>query len=654
MPIANRVKVVTTSTTSLLFVFLAMISVSAELTRVDVTAAVRSAGDERVVTANITQSTRAGGGSIKSAFDGNASSTLSESLFSEYSWWGDQSVKDAYDNGGVTLEYAINSDFEEGKDIVIDGYSIMSADSISHIPRRMPSTWMFQAYDDDQSEWVTLDEHTAFMSWNKSFTYNGTTQYGADFHFVNSKAYRQYRFLITAQYWMTEGTWSEEDATSQGQGALVISEIQLWGYIGENIDGLAYEGEIDLTEAVRRVGSWARSVSANIKAFNNNANYAYTNAFDGSAVTSGGADRLFAGYAQSVSNAYINGGAYIEYEFDDLYAHGADIVVTGYSIVTGRDQLHAFFRLPCDWKFQAYDEEKSEWTSLDEYENFKLWDNTMNWNEGYQIGFDFAITNSASYRRYRLLITKQVWGTVDGFNPSESNMGALQISEIRLLGYMGKNIAGTIETVPAEYPLRFAEWGTVKYGNYTATSPTISNSTYTTLGDTLENIFNTNKADRGFCWLNDADGHTNEIPFYLFYELTEAEMAEKSVKLTNYVIEVNKQWDGWDVGLPCSWQLEAKYQDEWVVIDARSNYKDWGESSFTYTNVTGTACCGSFEIAEKRQFSSTRYRLKVTALSGKYDDRDFFMLSELTLNGTWGDNIVRTEPLWPGFLIIVR
>ncbi len=81
---------------------------------------------------------------------------------------------------------------------------------------------------------------------------------------------------------------------------------------------------------------------------------------------------------------------------------------------------------------------------------------------------------------------------------------------------------------------------------------------------------------------------------------------------------------------------------------------NWDERIFTYANGTGTACYGSFEIAEDRQFSSTRYRLKATALAGKYNNRDLFMLSELTLNGTWGDNIVRKEPLWPGVTIIFR
>ncbi len=617
--------------------------------RIDVTAAVREAGDKRTVTANITQSTRPGGGSIASAFDGKAS-VLTEALFSEYCYGGTQPVKDAYANGGVTLEYQIASDFEAGKDIVIDGYSIMTGSNVSHAQRRLPSTWKFQAYDEEQADWITLDEWNGFMSW-KSPTFDGQTQYGADFHFVNSKAYRRYRFLITAQYWITEGVWTEADALDSGKGALVISEIQLWGYVGENIDDKIYAGAIDLTEAVRRVGPDARKISANITKYGEG--YELENAFDGSAVTSGGTDRFFSGYAQ-VSNAYEHGGAYIEYEFDSLYAHGADIVVTGYSIMTGRDHLYAFLRLPCDWKFQAYDEARSEWTTLDEYENFKLWDNTLAWNGGSQVGFDFAITNSAAYRRYRLLITRQVWGTIDGYNPSQSNMGALQISEIRLLGHVGKDIAGTIETASAEYPLRFVDWATVKYGTYTATTPTITGSAYTSLGDSLEHIFNGKKEDRGFCWLNDAEGHTGEIPFYLSYELPESAMAGRTVKLTNYVIEVNKTFNGWDVGLPRSWQLEAKYGDKWIVIDRRSDFNDWGERSFTYANGEGTACYGSFAIAEDRQFSSTRYRLRVDSLAGKYNNRNLFMLSENTVDGTWGVDIVRREQRLGGLHVIFR
>lgn len=91
------------------------------LTRVDVTAAVRDAGDLRTVTANITP--LSADYALEKAFDGKAAAQT-DGFFSNYDNAGKTPVKDAYAAGGIELTYAIDAAFEAGKDIVVDGYSI--------------------------------------------------------------------------------------------------------------------------------------------------------------------------------------------------------------------------------------------------------------------------------------------------------------------------------------------------------------------------------------------------------------------------------------------------------------------------------------------------------------------------------------------------
>lgn len=98
----------------------ALLGESAEaigLARQDVTAAVRADGDKKTVTVNGISRT---GFEIEKAFDGKAS-VQGDCLLLNYVEGTDTTVKSAYAAGGVALEYAIDTTFEPGKDIVVDG-----------------------------------------------------------------------------------------------------------------------------------------------------------------------------------------------------------------------------------------------------------------------------------------------------------------------------------------------------------------------------------------------------------------------------------------------------------------------------------------------------------------------------------------------------
>ena len=421
------------------------------LTRIDVTAAVREAGDLRTVTANVT--TRSETYALEKAFDGKTAAQ-EDGLFSDYFIGGkDGPVKDAYAAGGVTLEYAIDAEFAPGKDIVIDGYSILSVGAHAFI--RMPGTWQFQAFDETSGSWVTLDERTAYAGW-KEVKGTADTPDRADgrFRFVNSKSYRKYRFLITAPYWKTSGKLTEETAKESNQGALQISEIQLFGYVADNIDGKVNTGLLDLTAFVRESGDEFRKVTSNLKAVSDNK---LENLFDGTGTT-----RFFSNYADSVKHAYKDGGAWVEYAFDEAFAPGADIIVTGYSIFcsTSSDFAHVLRRMPCDWAFQGYDEAAKDWKTLDAYHDFTCWE-TIDDGGATGLGFRFNFTNSVSFLKYRLLVTR-AFCIRNGDDPAKNNYGAIQLSEVRLFGYQGKDIAGTVGHEAAEHALKLTQWATTK------------------------------------------------------------------------------------------------------------------------------------------------------------------------------------------------
>lgn len=613
------------------------------LTRLDVTAAVREAGDAKTVSANVT--VRSPSYALEKAFDGKASD-ITDGLFSDYDFNGATPVKDAYAAGGVTIEYAIGDTFAPGKDIVIDGYSILAATNIAHIANRMPSTWKFQGFDESARDWVTLDERTAYVGWSEGISYDETPQLGSRFRFANARAYRRYRFLITAAYWQTAGVWTEDEATKNNKGALAISEIQLFGYVGDGIDGKAGMGLLDLTEAVREVGDACRHVGSNLTFLESVGSLGHL--VDGLPGT-----RIFADYEPSVKSAYESGGAWVEYAFDEAFAPGADIVATGYSILcsTNSNFSHVLKRMPCDWKFQGYSETAKDWVTLDAYHDFTCWE-TVDCAGTPCLGFRFDFPNSAAFRRYRLLVSRQYWGRA-GINPVDANYGAFQLSELQIFGFLGKGIAGTVEQGASERerPLKLTQWATVSDVDGGSAKypppfqPTISNSTASVLASSsLEALFDGLHHSRLLC--------TPTLPFDVYYEIpTNMFLVGKDVVLTNYVLEVDTTFANYAARLPKNWRLEAFADGRWIALDKRTWGGDgWTEVPFTYGDINHKAYTAAFEIPAERRFAATRYRLRVQSLAGATD----FQLCELTLNGVWGTAIANPPPERTGALLVIR
>ena len=638
------------------------------LTRIDVTAAVRAAGDGlATATANVATYS---GYEVANVFDGVAVTTSGNNVADNEVRAGMFSTfvvaTNAYAKGGLEIVYEISDSYETGKDVVIDGYSILTGSNVASAFNRLPGTWQFQGYDAAAGAWVTLDEHTAYAGWKTKtdgLAYDGTTCVGNVFHFLNSRAFRKFRLLVTAPYWRTAGVWTDEEAAKNNGGAFALTEMQLFGYVAEGIDGTVYPGSdevVDLTAAVRGIDDGWRTVKTNCKEY-----YAVANAFDG-VVNS---DNRFFSYATDVATGVAaDGGAWIEYDFSDEFASGADVVVSGYSLTIASSFGDSLRRQPSDWQFQAYDATKGAWVTLDEYSDFRFWETTTE-NDTAVLTARFDFANPSAYRRYRLFITRQYFNWA-GCPSKKDALDAVQFSEIRLFGHLGKGIAGTVATEQPKRPLAFADWRfkTVTQPGLVVTNwlnavITNSSSTYAqSLVDT-QRLFNTNRYDRAFFYL-DNDGATGESPFDVCFELPDdVFLASKDVVLTNYVMELSSVWADREKSVPQAWRLEAFADGRWIALDRRSaSSVTWTKEPFWWPkdNKTGaelteydlyTARC---EIAEAKRFSATKYRLRVTQPGVNGAGRTCFHLGELTLNGFWGVDVANPPPKPKGLAVIVR
>ena len=604
------------------------------LTRIDITKAVRDAGaGMHSVSANINFHNTY---TLEMAFDGSALKSSS----ADWAFSAVDNVTNAIASGGVEIVYEISSSYETGNYVIVDGYSIMNGSGQTQARNRLPSSWTFQGYDESSSSWTTLDSYADFTGWG-DLTYGGSEQFGANFHFLNSTPYRKYRLVITKQVWDTMGIDPSLDKYKYNVCALLLSEIQLFGYVADSVPAIGGD-KVDLTSYVRSTDGSFGTIASNMK---QNNSYPLSNLVDGN-----GADFYFSAQAD-VATAYAAGGGYIEYDVSERFAHGSDIVVTGYSIMapTNTPINYPLYRMPCDWKFQGYNESASEWNTLDEYSGFKAWDK-FDFDGTGQYGFDFSFTNSVPYRKYRLLITRQCY---DWYGiPADSGAGGMRLGEIRLFGYVGIGIAGTVGLDKPQFAFDYPEWEKLTdnigtYGRRYLFDPIVSNSTCYSESTGATKLFNGDEADRLFCYLTDGD-----LPFGIYFSITNGEfLLEKDLVLTNYTLEVATTWGQYASRVPLSWTFEAYGDDRWIKLDTQNNFSGWTMESGLYK--------ATFAIPEEKTFSATQYRLVIKSIVPNTTQKDgidttVLQLSEVKLDGTWGVGIANRTPNRPGLSIIFR
>ena len=220
----------------------------------------------------------------------------------------------------------------------------------------------------------------------------------------------------------------------------------------------------------------------------------------------------------------------------------------------------------------------------------------------------------------------------------------MQFSEIRLHGYAGRSIAGTVGSDGGEgNALDITEWGRKCF------TPVLSHSDCEEVisGFTVTNVFNgIYKTDWVLFTLG--DGY---LPFCVNYEIPSTYLPDVDFIVTNYTVSVRNDVSDYMNRSPCTWRLEG-YCDEqarWVAIDRQSNYGGW------VTDSGKTCHSADISIASNR-YAFRKYRMKVFSVNGisDYTKKLQLALTEVVLNGMWGKGIAAEIPPPAGFMVIVH
>lgn len=524
------------------------------------------------------------------------------------------------------LCYTVPDTFCAGEDIVVTGvvFAVGRAKSDGSQPftnyeTRMPLAWTLEG-SNGAGAWENIVTVTNQSGYSLS-KHNGVSDvYSGSCDIANSTSYRSYRITITK---------NTGDATYMIQ----LTEVKLLGFYGGSYSFAPCRE--DLTAAARGIPSACTISSPNLTAAMGGAiAMSVDKAFDGS-VTDGGTDRFLA-TADSTAAAFAGGGAIVEYDFNDEFRCGGDIVVTGYTLDTqtsqgGSDGSVALQRMPKSWVFEAYDESAGAWVELDGYDGFMEWE-TRDVGGYSQYITDFSFPNTKSYRKYRFRIAALNGGT------------QVQFSEIRLRGYVGKSIAGTVGSDGGEgNALDITYWGRNFFTPVLSNSECASVISGTSVTNAFDGIYRTN-----WTLFTLGDGY---FPFGICYEIPASYLPDVEFIVTNYEVSVRNDVTDYIERSPRKWRLEGycEEQSRWVVIDRQSDYDAWVTDS-------DKACRTSCISVAGNRYAFRKYRVNVGSVNGysTYAKAWQLALTEIVLKGMWGKGIAAEVPQPSGMTVIVR
>lgn len=611
----------------------------------DITKLVRETGNIRTITSNFAQYQNSMG--FDRLFNGSYASN--DRLLASYGS-GDGPAAIAYANDGeCRIEYEIGSLFRPGEEIVVSSYQIIANASSTHAKIRLPRSWRLEAYDEASAEWQLLDEQTD--AGVMTSTVDGQNVYLLNVASVPVvKSARRFRLSITSQQWSRNP--DQYPADSNNIRGLQIGEIRFFGYVGPRASAIApRNGRVDITENIRRIGDSYRIVSCNAEAYNSV--YTVSKIFDGSSLAGldRGYDRYLAKNWGVVNAAFAAGGLSVDYEISANYCTNSDVIVNGYEIMSGYGKTYALRRMPASWKFQGYDAGTGQWQTLDEYVNFHQWETNRTYkgildgvwsDDEQQIGHSFTFRNNRSYRKYRLLVTRLYVQDLSRVTlTDDSTQGSMQLSEVRLFGYVGENIAGgTIGTTDSELrPFVFStskkDMENRQYYDYALSRSEVDAEV---IAGTVTNLFDGSEANR-VVWTI-----TNHRPLDIECDLNDT-FAGHEMVLTNYRFSISRSFANLAVRLPKRWEIRAMAGGRWVKIDSRTvdPPTEWADD--------GTTLSLSVPLPENT-LSSHRYLIRIFDVGGMLNDGYHLQLGEISLSGTWGVGV--SKPYEPeGFIFIV-
>jgi len=548
-------------------------------------------------------------------------------------WWERQSY--LVETGPVDFTLTVPDEFLPGEDVVVTAVTFAvgayneTGGTHKDYTTRFPKAWKLEGSNDGET-WSILGNVTDFSYCVRRDYESYFDTYEATVDYCNWQSYRRYRLTVSAQ-------------GGASNYFLQLSEIKLWGLFGGHV--VRPEPQVrDLTADARQKGN-RRLLGTNVEW--NDSWYPLANVFNGTC-TSASTDRFLSDAASTVSILATN-GVWISYEFPDAYACGGDVIVTGYTLDVNKSFGNSLNRMPRDWKFQAYDESKSAWVTLDECRNFTQWE-TVSVDEQDQYATTFTFANSVPYRKYRLFITAQYYHS---WSIPESSR-SVQLSEIRLFGYADKNIAGSVGTTGVGHPFDFVEWKRTydANGHPFMEAPTMTLSERYEDGGTYSYgtanlLFDGDVSNRVVSCL---DGY---FPYYIGYAAPDTLLPGKDVIATNYAISVMKSWASVYQRMPLDWRFEAFADGRWIAIDRQKGFTGWATVTEKGTEVLKAA----FAMPDNR-LSARQYRFRIDAVAGTSKPYDKtvhqLQIGEIAINGVWGSDIGEPPSERKGMSVIIR
>lgn len=391
---------------------------------IDVTAAVRAAGDRRTFGGNLAPWSV--NWAIEKAFNGTVTGESDDRFISS-----EETSALRLTDAGACLDYILEDGFARNGDVVATGYRMEAASSHNYAKDRLPCSWEFLGSNDGVT-WTLLDKYENFFLWNLE-TIDGVERYGFTFHFANRQAFRRYRIKVTKLCGeVLNETFAESDKLIQ------FSEFTILGFVGPR----ATEEVVVKTDEhpIDNLTQWGSS-----KTFLGALNYfkpvvtaeqadkwsiACTNMFD--------FDERNRGLAQDITLPLA-----FTYEVPADFLGGKDLVITNYELMVRQNYANSDVRRPLSWRFEGWDEAGARWVKLDVRTNFTDWEEgeSMVYTETeskktWYKSFPTARSNGYAFRKYRFVITA-LNGTVSGSNE-------FQLSQIYMRGKWGTLIGAPL------------------------------------------------------------------------------------------------------------------------------------------------------------------------------------------------------------------
>ena len=371
--------------------------------RIDITAAVRAAGNLRTLDSNLEPWGTAYG--LEKAFDGSCTSSGTDRYLASTN-----STLEVLANGGAWISYEISDAFGRNADVIATGYTFDTQTGHGHAKARMPKAWKFQAHDGNA--WVTLDSWDDFTMYD-TVVVDSADQFAYTFNFTNNVPYRKYRFLITEQ---------NTDNLAESLRAIQFSELRIWGYVSADIGGtsvgLTAEHPIDLT-CVSTNGYFMPVLSCSQAAMAGN--MSATNLFNGKRD-----DRLL---VQLENDPLV-----VEYTIPDSFLPGRETLITNYAIMASTTFANYTDRMPRKWKLEGWcvDRVGNEgWRTIDSREDFAGYATDTS-AKTCSASFDLS-ANVTNCRKYRFVFS-EMQAPVNGNTQ-------FQLAEIFLSGRWGQGIS---------------------------------------------------------------------------------------------------------------------------------------------------------------------------------------------------------------------